>query len=75
MVNANIEQRFLAAMQQAYQMMLAHGPRSNQKTKVLHGWVQEELRRELGDDYIFTGQSPTSKHEANVGGYVLRQES
>ena len=42
--------------------------RSNQKTRVLHGWVQEELRREFGDDYAFTGQSPADAHEANVGG-------
>ena len=68
MVNENIEQRFLAAMQQSYQMVLEHGTRSNQKTRVLHGWVQDELRRELGDDYAFTGQSPASTHEANVEG-------
>ena len=68
MVNENIEQRFLAAMQQSYRMVLEHGTRSNQKTRVLHGWVQNELRRELGDDYAFTGQSPTSTHEANVEG-------
>lgn len=61
-------QRFLAAMQQSYRMVQQHGTRSNQKTRVLHGWVQDELGRELGSHYTFTGQSPTSRHEANVGG-------
>ena len=68
MVNDNIAQRFLTAMQRSYQMVQEHGPRSTQKTRVLHGWVQDELRRELRDNYTFTGQSPTSAHEANVGG-------
>ena len=49
-------------------MVQLHGTRSNQKTRVLHGWVQEELRRELGDDYTFTGQSPDNTREASVGG-------
>ncbi len=60
--------RFLAAMQESYRMVQLHGTRSNQKTRVLHGWVQNELGRELGVDYTFTGQSPESTREANVGG-------
>ncbi len=64
----NRTQRFLAAMQQSYAMVQEHGTRSNRKTRVLHGWVQHELGLELGDDHTFTGQSPTSTHEANVGG-------
>ena len=61
-------ERFLAAMQESYRMVQRHGVRSNQKTRVLHGWVQEELGRELGNGYAFTGQSPTNTREANVGG-------
>ena len=40
------------------------------ETKVLHGWVQDDLKRELGHDYVFTGQTPDSvkKSEANVAG-------
>ncbi len=68
MVNETIEQRFPAAMRNSYRMVQEHGARSNWKTRVLHGWVQDELRRELRDDYTFTGQSPESTHEANVGG-------
>ena len=50
-------------------MVKLHGTRSNRKTRVLHGWVQDEMRQELREDaYTFTGQSPTSAHEANVGG-------
>lgn len=63
-----VEQRFLAAMQEAYRMVVIHGSRSTAKTHVLHVWVQDELRRELGDEYDFTGQSPVSTREAGVAG-------
>ena len=63
-----LEDRFLAAMREAHRMVQEHGPRSPEKTKVLHGWVQEELRRELGDAYALTGQSPVSASEASVEG-------
>ena len=45
MQQQNIEQRFLAAMQESYRMVKLHGTRSNQKTRVLHGWVQDEMRQ------------------------------
>ena len=64
----SVEQRFLAAMQESYRMVIRHGVRSNEKTKILHGWVQDELRRELGDGYTFTGQSPAGAREASVAG-------
>ena len=64
----SIEQRFLAAMQESYRMVVSHGTRSTAKTRVLHGWVQDELRRELGEGYDFTGQSPDSGQEAGVAG-------
>jgi hypothetical protein len=50
MQQQNIEQRFLAAMQESYRMVKLHGTRSNQKTRVLHGWVQDEMRQELRED-------------------------
>jgi len=62
------EERFLAAMRESYRMVQACGPRSPEKIKVLHGWVQEELRRELGDAYALTRQSPVSASEASVEG-------
>lgn len=64
----SVEKRFLAAMQESYWMVVQHGVRSTAKTRVLHGWVQDELRRELGDEYDFTGQSPDSTQEAGVAG-------
>ena len=65
---SSIEQRFLVAMKASYQKVQDHGVRSPEKTKVLHGWVQEELRRELGGEYNFTGQTPSSGKEAKVAG-------
>lgn len=63
-----LERRFLDAMRQSHQKVLDHGVRSKEKTKVLHGWVQDEMRRELGDEYGFTGQTPDSAREAKVSG-------
>ena len=68
MPNSPLERRFLAAIQESHQKVLDHGVRSKEKTKVLHGWVQDELRRELDDAYVFTGQTPTNTREANVSG-------
>lgn len=68
MSNSTVSGRFLVAMREAYRKVLEHGVRSNEKTKVLHGWVQDELRRELGDAYSYTGQSPFSAQEASVAG-------
>ncbi len=50
MQQQNIEQRFLAAMQESYRMVKLHGTRSNRKTRVLHGWVQDEMRQGLRED-------------------------
>ena len=63
-----LERRFLDAMRQSYQKVLDYGVRSKEKTKVLHGWVQDEMRRELGDEYAFTGQTPYTTKEAKVRG-------
>ena len=74
MHDTTINQRFLTAMQQSYRMVQTYGTRSNQKIKVLHGWVQDELRRELGSNYTLTGQSLTSKHEENVDGMYYEKK-
>ncbi len=63
-----LESRFVTAMDLSYGKVLDYGPRSNEKTKVLHGWVQDELRRELGDAYAYTGQTPARSGEATVRG-------
>lgn len=63
-----VERRFLEAARLSYRMVALRGPRSNAKIKVLHGWVQDELRRELTDDYVFTGLTPDGGREARVDG-------
>ena len=65
---STVDERFLQAMQESYEKVLEFGVRSNQKTRVLHGWVQDELRRELGNEYVFTGQTPDNTKEAKVSG-------
>jgi len=45
-----------------------HGPRSNKKAKVLHGWVLQELRRVLDTEYNISGLSRESSSEESVTG-------
>ena len=68
MLISPIEERFVIAASESYQKVLDHTTRSNQKTKVIRGWVQDELRRELGDAYTYVGLTPTSSREARVLG-------
>ena len=68
MLISPIEERFVIAASESYQKVLEYGPRSNEKTKVFHGWVQDELRFHLGDDYTYVGQTPTNSSEATVVG-------
>ena len=68
MIISPIESRFVIAASESYQKMLEYGPRSNEKTKVFHGWVQDELRCQLGNDYTYVGQTPANSSEATVSG-------
>ena len=62
------EKRFLQAAQTSYEVFLEHGPHSNEKLKVFHGRVQDELKRELGDEYNFMGYTPDGGKEALISG-------
>lgn len=54
---SKLEQRFLAAMMVAYQKYVDYGPRSNEKLKVVHGWLRDEISKRLGDEYELIGYS------------------
>ena len=58
----------LEAVQSAYDKYLEYGPRSTEKTKVLHGWVIQELTNLLGDGYSVIGQTPQGGREMRVNG-------
>ena len=68
MPRRGFNQRFTTALRKAYGEANKHGGRSTQKIKVLHGWVQDELRLVLGDDYELSGQSLASSKEEQVSG-------
>ena len=63
-----IENRFIKAIQESYDMYIEHGPRSNMKTKVLHGWVKEEIADMLEGDYIVQGLDLHDSTEEQVQG-------
>jgi len=45
-----------------------YGPRSNQKIKILHGWIISELINVLGKEYVIQGLSESGGKEQKVHG-------
>ena len=73
---SSIISRFLMAIQDAYELMLKDGgTRSNARIKVLHGWVQEELRLYLGNEYQIRGltDKKDSREETVDGWYYPKK--
>ncbi len=62
----NFKERLLNAVQDSYQSYVDHGPRSNQKIKVLHGWIISELTDVLGKQYVIQGLSQSGGKEQKV---------
>lgn len=63
-----IYDRFLSAVQETYQAYLQHGPRSNKKLKILHGWMMKEISEMLSDEYTISGLTLDSSSEKSVEG-------
>ena len=70
-----LHKRFLSAVKCSYENYKQHGGRSNQKLKPLHGWIQSELHRSLGDDFQLEGISETSSKERSVEGWYYKKNS
>ncbi len=64
----NFKERLLVAVQRSYQPYLDHGPRSNEKIKILHGWIITELTDELGQEYKIQGLYHDGGKEQKVRG-------
>ena len=62
------EARMLEAVKVSFQRSKGTGTRSTRKLKSLHGWIQNELIRRLGDEYITIGPSEHSNCKENVVG-------
>ena len=65
---SEIKDRFLATLKKSYSLYPEHGARSNEKIKVLHGGIQEEIKLQLGADYHIRGLSDTSSAEHEIKG-------
>lgn len=63
-----LKEGFLLAAQASYQAYLDYGPRSNRKLKHLHGWLRDEIARNLGRDYAVSGLGVDSNSEQIVSG-------
>jgi len=62
------KERLLLAVQKSYQAYVDHGPRSNEKIKILHGWIITELTDVLGPEYLIQGLSQNGGKEQKVCG-------
>ena len=62
----DLEERMLSAVRDSYERYKQAGSRSNKKLFPLHGWVSEEIKRELGERYDI--RSIQSGRERNIEG-------
>ena len=62
----DLEERMLSAVMDSYERYKEAGPRSNKKLIPLHGWVSDEIKRELGDGYVI--RSVQSGGELKIDG-------
>ena len=62
------EARMLEAIKVSFEESKGTGTRSTKKLKSFHGWIQDELKMLLGDEYIIIGLSENSSREENVVG-------
>ncbi len=67
-MDPGFKERLLVAVQDSYEEYVNHGPRSNAKIKVLHGWIISELAGILGDEYLIQGLSQQGGKEQKVRG-------
>ena len=63
-----LQDRFLRAVQEAYQAYVETHSRSNKKLRVLHGWVIRELKQVLGNAYTIQGLSTEGGEEKKAKG-------
>ncbi len=72
----DIEVRFLGALRRTYTVYAANHPRSNEKLKVLHGWIREELGSILDNGYTIMSLSDitgvSSKEKKIKGKYYCK---
>ena len=64
----SLRERFLEAVQRSHARYVDTGSRSNEKSKVLNGWVIQELCTLLDEQYMIRGLTETSKGERVVAG-------
>ena len=62
------KERMLEAIKVSFDRSKGTGTRSTRTLESLHGWIQEELIRRLGDEYIIIGTSEDSNYKENVVG-------
>lgn len=69
--------RFLDTIRRSYQRFVNSHPRSNEKIKVLHGWVVEEMERYLGTEYEIRGMTDRkdriNREESVEGAYYNKK--
>ncbi len=68
---SSIEDRFIVAVQEAYQRAQSGSVRSTERIRVLHGWVQKEIVNQIGDAYEVCGLNDNreSREEKVQGWY------
>ena len=69
----NFEKRYLKAIKDAYEAVKRSSPQSNEKLKVLHGWIRSEVQKLFGKDFEVIGLDKKSKKELKIKGYYYNK--
>ena len=65
------EVKFLEAIKRSFLVSLETSPRSNEKLKVLHGFIAEDLQKRLGNNYVVKSLGFQDGKEAKILGRYM----
>src|SRR5690554_7157206 len=64
---------FLEAIKRSFLVSLETSPRSNEKLKVLHGFIAEDLQKRLGKEYVVKSLGFQDGKEAKILGRYMNK--
>lgn len=64
---------FMTALNSSFSTYLQTGPRSNEKLKILHGFIAERIQNKLGSSYTVFSYGVGNNKESNISGRYINK--
>ena len=64
---------FMAVLNSSFITYLQTGPRSNEKLKILHGFIAKKIQNKLGDSYTVFSYGVGDNKESNISGRYINK--